>query len=177
MTIVNAYCDGSISNAILIDPLQSQFSEEHTARLIVLIPTYDLGLIEQTREGIMTPRGTPNPVYAEELAIRKAIEFCISHQIGDFVIHSDCESAIMKVNDPRVCWVSRKDNYLPNTYFDRILGRASYLRRTEGKVKKRKPTEIHQEIFNLFQVERQEFRLSESLLWAKISKDEASYKK
>lgn len=172
MPIVNAYCDGSISNAVLLNPLQSQLTEEYVARLIVLIPRYDFGLIEQTRAGILTPRRTPNSVFAEELAIRKAIEFCTNQEFEDFVIYSDCKEAIAKVKEPRVIWASRKDMHLPNTYFERILGRASYLRQTEGKVKKRKPTEIHQEIFDLFQAKRKEFRLSESLLWAEISKDE-----
>jgi hypothetical protein len=173
MTIVKAYCDGSISDAVLIDPLQSQRSGNYIARLIVLVPICNLGLITQTKSGILTPRGTPNSVFAEELAIRKAIEFCTDQKVGEFVIYSDCKDAITKVNEPRVHWASRKDMHLPNTYFDRILRRASYLRQTEGKVKKRKPpTKIHQEIFDLFQAERQEFRLSESLLWVEISKGE-----
>ncbi len=172
MTIVNAYCDGSISDAILINPLQSRLSKEFVARLIVLVPTCNLGLIEQTRSGILTPRETPKSVFAEEFAIRKAIEFCVNHQVGEFVVYSDCEGAIKKVNDARVQWVPRKDLRLPNKFFERILGRAAYLRQSEGKVKKRKlPTQIHWEIFNLFQAERQEFRLSESLLWAEISND------
>jgi hypothetical protein len=173
MTIVHAYCDGSISDAVLIDPVRSRLSGKYVARLLVVIPTCDLGLIEQRQSDILTRRGTPNSVFAEELAIRKAIEFCMDRKVGEFVVYSDCEGAITNVNDPRVCWASRKDLYLPNTYFDRILRRAAYLRRSEGKVKKRKPTEMHQEIFDLLQAERQEFQLSKSLLWTEISKGEA----
>lgn len=171
MTIVNAYCDGSISNALMTDPFRSYLSREYVARLMVLVPDCDLGLIEQTRSGILTPRGTPNSVIVELLAICKAIEFCTNHEIGEFIIYSDCKSAAEEMNDTRIRWASRKDMYLPNTYFDRVLGRATYLRRSEGK--KRRPTEPHQlEIFELFQAERREFRLSQSPLWARICKDE-----
>ncbi len=44
--MIDVYCDGSISNAVLLNPLQSQLSETYVARLVVLIPTCDLGLIE-----------------------------------------------------------------------------------------------------------------------------------
>jgi hypothetical protein len=64
--------------------------------------------------------------------------------------------------------------YLPNSYFDKVLGRASasYLRQTSKTVGKRKPAEAHQlEAFELFQAPRREFKLSASPLWARVTKD------
>jgi hypothetical protein len=171
MSIVNVYCDGSISETVMIDPFQSQRSREYVGRLIVLIPTCDLGLIEQTRLGILTPRGTTDNVFVEALAIYKAIEVCKNHVVGEFVVFSDCEPAIATVNDPRVCWASRKDTP-SSAYFKRVWRRAAYLRQSEGRVKKRQPSEPHQlEIFELLQAEYREFRLSQSPLWTKILKD------
>lgn len=74
-----------------------------------------------------------------------------------------------RLNDPRVLWAPGEEMYLPNAYFHRVLGRAGYLRRSAARVRQRRPVKPHQqEIFELFQATRSDFRLSQSLLWGRI---------
>jgi hypothetical protein len=170
MSHINVYCDGSICDAVMTGPFESHRSGVYVARMIVLVLDGDLGLIEQTRSGILTDRGTPNSSIVELLAIRKAFDYCASWEIGDFVIYSDSKSAVREVNSVRVRWAPREEMYLPNAFFDRVFSRASYIR--NRPVKRRQPVEPHQlEIFELFQSARREFRLSQSPLWARITKD------
>lgn len=82
----------------------------------------------------------------------------------------------MRFTNERVEWRRREQMYLPNSYFEKVLGRASYLRQSAKKVAKRRRAEAHQvEILELFQSERREFKLSESALWARVSRDAARH--
>jgi ribonuclease HI len=172
MNSISVYCDGSISAAVLMNPMESHPGGDYVARLIVLIPELDLGTIRQERSDILTPRGTPNSNKVEALAVQTAFEFCAENGIKDFVVYSDCKPTVECLNDPRVRWAPREAMYLPNTFFDRVLGRAGYLRRSEGRVQRRRPVEPHQqEIFELFQAVHRDFRLSQSLLWGRILRD------
>lgn len=76
MSCISVYCDGSITDAVLVNPTESRLGGEYVARLIVLIPERDLGTIRQTRSNILTACGTPDSARVEELAVKTAVEFC-----------------------------------------------------------------------------------------------------
>lgn len=145
--------------------------EEQVGRGMVLIPELDFGLIAQTREGMVTAAGNPRSDAAESFAISLALDVAQRFGLLDFRVCSDCEGAVVKAADPRVEWHSRKEMGLPNGFFDKVLGRASYLRRTEGKVKRRAVQDHQLEIFELFTSVRREFKLSESEMWARVRRD------
>jgi hypothetical protein len=167
------FCDGSISNAVLTDPFTSELRDEFVGRVIVLVPSQDYGLIEQVRQGVVTPRGTPNSVAVEALAIRSALTVGAALRAIDHVVFSDCREAVRALGDQRVEWRCREQMYLPNSFFDKVLRRASYLRQSSKRgVKRRNPISDHQqEVFELFNASRREFRLSDSALWARVTQD------
>jgi ribonuclease HI len=172
MKCISVYCDGSITDAVLVNPMESHLGGDYVARLMVLIPELDLGTIRQERSDILTPRGTPNSAKVEGLAIQTAFEFCAENGIEDFVVYSDCQPTVDRLSHPRVRWAPREEMYLPNTYFDRVLGRAGYLRQSAARVQQRRPVQPHQqEIFELFQAAHRDFRLSKSPLWSRILRD------
>lgn len=176
MKMIEVYCDGSVTNALMVDVFKSAIGNEYVGRAMVLVPVLDFGLIEQTRVGMVTMQGQPASNEAEMFAIRSALKVCGALSIADYVVYNDCQGAVAQFTVDHVEWRGREEMYLPNSYFDKVLGRASYLRATNNKVKKRKPAEPHQvEIFNLFQSPRCEFRLSESPLWARVSRDAARH--
>lgn len=172
MAPLHVYCDGSITNADLRGPYESCMTEVFVGRVMVLVPERDVGYIAQRREGLLTKRGTPDSVRVEELAILAALEFTGRHALGEVAVFSDCQGAIERVRDPRVQWASREQLYLPNAFFDKVLGRASYLRQTAGRVRQRRKEEPHQrEVFELFNAPEREFRLMSSPLWARVQRD------
>lgn len=172
MPSTHVYCDGSITNAEMLGPFESRMTETYVGRVMVLVPERDVGYIAQRRDGLVTRRGTPNSVYVEELAIRAALEFAAQHKLDEFEVYSDCRGAIDTVGDPRVRWASRERLYLPNAFFDKVLGRAGYLRQSARKVATRRKAEPYQvEIFDLFCAPGREFRLSESALWTRVERD------
>ena len=164
------YCDGSICDSVLLDPLRPQRSGEYIGRVMVLAPRWDRGFIVQVRDGILTGRGSPNSAHVEWMAIQTAFTCCARWGIKRFTIYSDCQGAVTREQDDRVRWACREQMHLPNDYFDRVWRRLQYLRSTEGKVGRRCPIAAHQqEILDLLQSERCEFRLSESPLWKRIN--------
>jgi hypothetical protein len=176
MPMIEVYCDGSVTNAVMVDVFTSAIGNEYVGRAMVLVPALDFGLIEQTQVGMVTMRGQPASNEAEVFAIRSALKVCGALSIADHVVYNDCQGAVARFTSDRVEWRCREEMYLPNSYFDKVLGRASYLRATTKKVTKRKPAEAHQiEIFRLFQSPRREFKLSESPLWARVSRDAARH--
>lgn len=178
MSEVHVYCDGSITNADMLGPLESCMTDTFVGRVMVLVPERDLGYIAQRREGLLTKRGTPNSVLVEEFAIRAALRFAERHELPDFTVFSDCTGAIATVNDSRVQWADREALYLPNAFFDKVLKRAGYLRQTRDKVGQRRDVEPYQvEIFELFCAPDREFRLSESPLWERVKRDATRHPK
>lgn len=172
MAPIHVYCDGSITNADMLGPYESSITNTYVGRVMVLVPARNLGYIAQHREGVVTRRGTPDSSYVEELAIRAALGVATRLGLEEVEVFSDCEGAVGRVADPRVRWASRESLYLPNAYFDKVLGRAGYLRKSAGKVGQRRKVEPHQvEAFELFRAPEREFRLSESALWARVQSD------
>jgi ribonuclease HI len=169
---VAVFCDGSLTNSVISDVFTSSVGDEYVGRAMVLIPARDIGTICQTRERMLTARGTPASEEAEVFAIRTALELCRAHGFADYVVYSDCQGAVRRFPGDRVEWRSREELRLPNDFFDKVLRRASYLRRTSGKVSKRIAAQPHQiEALELFNAAHSEFRLSESALWERVCRD------
>jgi hypothetical protein len=170
--VVEVFCDGSVTNAVMTDAFTSHLGDEYVGRAMVVIPALDFGVIEQTRVGVVTKYGTPASNEAEAFAIRAALAVCSRRDLAKYIVFSDCQGAVALFKGSPVQWRSREQMYLPNSFFDRVLGRAGYLRQTKNTVGKRNPVEPHQtEAFELFQAPRQEFKLSESPLWARVVRD------
>lgn len=169
---ISVYCDGSVTDSVLTDVYESSVGPELVGRAVVVAPEIDLGVIKQTTEGMVTARGTPASEVAEIFAINTALGLCQRERLHDFVVFSDCQGAVRRFPDMPVEWRRRDEMRLPNDFFDKILRRGSYLRRTEGKVYRRRPPQDHQtEIFELFNADHREFRLSDSPLWARVCHD------
>lgn len=169
---IDVYCDGSVTNAIMIDTFTSELGSDYIGRAMVVIPALDFGLIEQTRTGMVTKRGTPASSEAEAFAIRTALKVCNDLGLVTYRVFSDCQGAVDRIKSNRVDWRLREQMYLPNSFFDKVLGRAGYLRQTSKTVGKRKPAAAHQvEAFELFQASRREFKLSASALWERVARD------
>jgi hypothetical protein len=158
-----------LTNSVLSGVFTSSVGDEYVGRAMVIIPSRDIGMIRQTRERMLTARGTPASEEAEVFAIRMALELCRDQGLADYVVFSDCQGAVRRFAGQRVEWRDREELRLPNDFFDKVLGRASYLRRTSGKVSRRLAAQPHQiEAFELFNAAHREFRLSESALWERI---------
>jgi hypothetical protein len=111
-------------------------------------------------------------------AIRTALELCRDRGLVDYVVFSDCQGAVRRFGGHPVEWRSREELRLPNDFFDKVLGRASYLRRTVGRVSKRLAAQPHQiEAFELFNAPHKEFLLSESALWGRVDRDAVRHPK
>ena len=78
------------------------------ARAIVLVPDIDVGLIQQTRRGMVTERGTPDSIAAEAFAVSTALSVCRKLDILNYVVLSDCQGAVHKFRHERVEWRSRE---------------------------------------------------------------------
>lgn len=172
LTAVAVFCDGSLTNAVLSDEFTSTLGDEFVGRAMVVIPACDIGMIRQTREGMLTRRGTPASEEAEIFAIRTALELCRVKGLADYIIYSDCRGAVDRFGGHPVEWRSRRELRLPNDFFDNVLRRGQYLRSSSRKVSTRRPLQPHQtEAFELFNAACREFRLSESALWERICRD------
>ncbi|MSP63344.1 MAG: hypothetical protein EXR72_23975 [Myxococcales bacterium] len=170
--IIEVFCDGSVTNAVMVDPFTSHLGNQYVGRAMVAIPALDFGLMAQTRDGVVTERGTPASTEVEAFAIRTALKVCAALGLASYIVFSDCQGPVEAAGNDRVKWRSREQMYLPNSFFDRVLGRAGYLRKTSQTVGKRRPAEPHPiEAYELFQAERREFKLSASALWARVAKD------
>jgi len=169
---VGVFCDGSLTNSVLTDVYTSAVGDEYVGRAMVLVPAHDIGVIAQTRDGMLTQRGNPASNEAEVFAIRTALDLCEAKGFTDYIVYSDCQGAVQRFGAHPVEWRSRQELRLPNDFFDKVLRRASYLRSSSRKVSRRRPPQSHQiEAFELFNTLRREFRLSESALWERIRRD------
>jgi ribonuclease HI len=152
---IDIFCDGSVTSTTLIDAMTPGATNDFIGRGMVVIPQLDFGLIAQTREGMTTAAGNPKSDAVEAFAI--SLAFAAAERLGveTFRICSDCQSVIERLNDRRVEWHSREEMRLPNDFFDTVV--------------KRRPVAPYQtEIFELFNVGRLEFKLSESPLWERV---------
>lgn len=166
---VEVFCDGSVSNSVLTDPYTSVLTGDYVGRAIVIVPRLGEGLIEQTRVGMVTGKGNPASSAAEMFAIRTALVLAEGLGLADFVVYSDCAGEVYRVGDSRVMWRSRVEMYLPNAFFDSVLHRASYLRRSVNVVRARRPLQPYQrEQYELFNSPRRQFKLANSALWQRV---------
>jgi ribonuclease HI len=167
------FCDGSVSNAVLVDEFTSMLGDTFVGRVIVVIPSLNYGLIEQVHEGVTNRRGNPDSNGVETTAIRRALGVCAALRLGEYTVLSDCQGAVAKVSDGRVQRRRRDEMYLAGAFFEKLLRRGGYLRQSrKTRGDRRKPLEAHQrEIFDLFRAPSRQFRLSESALWARVRRD------
>jgi hypothetical protein len=54
---VAVFCDGSLTKSVLSDVFTSIVGDEYVGRAMALIPAHDIGMIRQTRYGVLTARG------------------------------------------------------------------------------------------------------------------------
>jgi len=138
-------------------------------RLIVLIPQLDFGLIEQVTEGALTRKGDPASTQMEALAISRAREVCREQKLEDYVILTDSQGAVVLSDVRETEWLAPGRLHYASLFLDRILNRGRYLRSSSRKVIARKaPNKLQQEVYDMFQARRLEFKLSKSMLWNKI---------
>jgi ribonuclease HI len=139
---------------------------------MVLVPALDIGVVTQTRKGMLTQHAKPASSEAEVFAIRTALDVCDAKGFTNYIVYSDCQGAVQRFGAHPVEWRRRQELRLPNDFFDKVLRRASYLRSSSRKVSSRRPPQSHQiEAFELFNVLHLEFRLSESVIWERICRD------
>lgn len=166
---IEVYCDGSVTSTKWTDPYFSSDGLEFVGRGLVLIPTLDRALIAQSRVGMVTAKGDPRSSEAERFAVETALAHCRDLGLSDFVVYTDCMSAVDRNPGEPVAWCSQRQIGIANTFLRRILDRAAYLRKSEKCVTKRRPLADHQiEFFKLFNSPREEFRLSSSAAWKRV---------
>lgn len=56
---VDVFCDGSLTNSVLSDVFTSVVGEDYVGRAMVLVPARDIGVVTQTRKGMLTPCEKP----------------------------------------------------------------------------------------------------------------------
>jgi hypothetical protein len=164
MASIEAFCDGSVSPSVMEGVTSSRGSDLHVGRIAVLIPALDLGYVEKTTKGVLTQKGNPDPLPMEMLAVRRAREILIERGIEPHVIFSDNREV---VNRQAVSYVWRKLNPA-GILLERLMQRGGYLRQSAGKFRTRRTSPIHEEILRLFNTDKGQFLLSQSLVWKEI---------
>jgi hypothetical protein len=166
---VEVYCDASVSPALMDGVQSSKLGTNLVARVAILIPQLDYGLIEQLKEGAVDLRGNPASTQLEIIAVQRAKKLCIEKNLFDYVILTDNQSAVDQSNVAEVQWLAPGRKHLASLFLQRVMNRARYLRQSDRKIVNRPPPNILQEeMYRVFRAERVEFRLSESNLWKKI---------
>jgi hypothetical protein len=169
---VKVYADGSVAPSIMSSPTRSALTDEFYGRVCVLIPIQDFGLVERFTEGPLTKKGNPDTTNSEYASIVRALEVCRSKGLGQFVVYNDSQGAVAKVNLPEVKLLPSGEFNPASAFLYRVLNRAGYIRGSGRKTTKRMPpTPAQLEIYDLFQAERKQFRLSESAIWTKLQAD------
>lgn len=161
--MIEVYCDGSSSPAVMIDPLNSYLGDKWITRGCVIIESLDLGLVAQDKGQFGDRLG------CEAFAIQLAEDLRRSMGLRDVCIFNDNKGAVRSSGLPHVSWRPREETHLPNRFLEQIINRAAYVRQTRERASKRRGLEPHQrEIFELFVGERSEFKLSASHLWSRL---------
>ena len=155
------YCDGSIERSTMV------------GRIAVVIPDLDYGHIEQFHQNVRLPNGMENSLYAEEFAIMKAdsIRTQIEREHGGaLAILSDNRDAIRNVGLRNVELIPYSSLHYADAYLKKLIQRLGYLRRSEGKVTRRKTiTPVQAEVALLARSSNLDFHLSKSPLFSLIS--------
>src|SRR2546428_6573544 len=166
MTIVEVFCDGSLSPAEMESPKESSVGENLVGRVLIIIPSLDFGLIESVSEGVTTPKGKPASTQVELLAIRRAQRISEEKGMREYIIYSDNIEAVRQSESEHVQWLEAGRIHFASLFLHRVLARGRYLRHSFRKTTKRTPTTAAQEeIFQLFLVKNSEFPLSMCHLW------------
>lgn len=147
----------------------SKVTDKFTGRIVVLVPDKDFGYIESSTINAVTEKGNPASTQMEILAARRAKEISEQKGFENYVILTDNQGAFEQSGIPEVRWLESGKIHFASLFLARIMNRAGYLRQSSRKVIKRaKPNRLQEEILLMFQAERLEFKLSESMLWNKI---------
>ena len=157
----------------MTNPHSSEKStSEFFGRICVIIPNLDYGLIERFVEGLLTAKGNPDTTYSEFYAVTRAQQICRQRSLENYLIFCDAEGAVDRAAAPEVKWLPAGEFNPASAFLSRVLSRASYLRKSIRKVTKRMPlTPAQEEVFRLFQADKEEIKLSSSLLWSKLQSD------
>lgn len=169
---IEVYCDAGVSPASMVSPTASDMLPKPVGRIVVLIPSIDYGYIEQSKEGVLTKKGNPDPALLEAIAIKKARQICSEKKLADFTILTGRTSSAKAARFPEVEWLGTGKLQLASLFLQRIMNRARYLRSSSRKVISRpRPNEVQRDVFRLFNAQRLEFKLSRSALWNKIQSE------
>lgn len=153
-------------------PTLSAVTNEFYGRVCVLIPSRDFGLVERFTEGVLTKKGNPDTTNSEYVSVVRALEVCRMNGFGRFVVYNDSQGAVAKANLSEVKWLPSGEFNPASAFLYRVLDRAGYIRGSGRKITRRMPpTPAQLEIYDLFQGDRKQFKLSESAVWAKLQAD------
>lgn len=153
-----------------MDGIQSsKIGENFVGRIAILIPELDYGLVEQLHEGAVDSKGNPASTQVEIIAVKRAKEICAGRKLTDYVILTDNQSAFEQSGIADVEWLAPGRKHLASLFLQRVMNRARYLRSSDRKtINRAPPNRIQDELYRLFRAEKEEFRLSKSMLWSKI---------
>jgi hypothetical protein len=172
---IEIYCDAGISPASMQSPTNSQLQPTLVGRIVILAPDLNYGFIEQIREGILTKKGHPSSDLLERVAVVRAKGICERKELSNFVIYTDSISAAKAAGVQEARWLESGRLQLASLLLQRVVDRASYLRRSARKVISRAPlNEVQKDVFRLFNAEKLEFELSKSALWNRIQTEIAT---
>jgi hypothetical protein len=172
---LEVYCDASVSPAIMDGLTSSKLGNQFMGRIAILVPAKDFGFLESSTANALTPKGNSASTQMEILAVKRAKELSDQREFGNYVILTDNKSAFEQSGISEVRWLEAGRIHYASLFLARIMGRAGYLRSSSRKVISRaKPTKLQEEVLRMFQAERLEFRLSESMLWQKIRMEMAA---
>ncbi len=133
-------------------------------QIAVVIPDINYGHIEQFHQNVRLPNGMENSLYAEEFAIKKADYIRTQKETehsGAFTILSDNPDAIRNVDLHNVELIPYSGIHYADAYLKKLIQRLGYLRRSEGKVTRRKTiTPVQAEIALLARSSNLDFPLS-----------------
>src|SRR2546422_2941950 len=146
-----------------------------TGRIAVLIPQLNYGFLAKVSEGAVTVKGDPDSTQIEIAAVRRAKEICFDKGIAEYVILTDNSSASKQAGVKEAEWLEPGRVNYASLFLERIMKRARYLRQSSRKVSSRAaPNKLQAELFQMFNADKLEFQLSDSLLWIKIQMEMAA---
>lgn len=169
MVSVEVYCDGSVSPAKMDNIISSSVDSKFLGRVAILIPELDFGLLEKIREGALTPKGNPASTQMEILALRRGSAICIEKEIKDYVLLTDSQGAPATSEIQQAKWLEPGRLHYASMFLERIMNRGRYLRHSRKVMCRMPANRLQEEIFRMFEADKVDFRLSENLLWNKIT--------
>src|SRR5713101_9166610 len=135
--IIEAYCDGSIAPSTLEDSHKSRLSSK-VGRVMVIIPSLDIGLVVQFYDNLELPNGHENSLYAEVIAIKQADSFCKEKGLESFEIYADNPKAIENARLTNVKPLDRSGRLnAAHEYLRSLLSYAGYSRGSVGAKRSR----------------------------------------